>query len=278
MRDVGLHSGVEACTLIDELGPQAIGELIVSGDDGARGAVFVEQGRVCWAAARGLARRLTELLVDRAKLAPSAMESLFTSCKREHVPLGEHLVGQGVLSAEALREALLAHTVESLCCLCEPRARARWCPRSGNGYSPRFTFATSEIAASIGATNHRACATRLRAVLDDTFASGEWAAAFVRGEGRAAPEPVAIRGSVPPATILLRFGKWAASALDVTAVFADDSALLVVERASLQTPTSLVAFRDADAFVVGETSAHGPARMLNRRAKERRQGDGDADL
>ncbi|HEX7665666.1 MAG TPA: hypothetical protein VF407_14165, partial [Polyangiaceae bacterium] len=116
-------------------------------------------------------------------------------------------------------------------------------------------------------------------VLESTFSADEWGAAFVRGEGRAAPEPIAIHGAVPPATALLRFGKWAASALDVTSVFADESALLVVERTKSPEPMSLVAFRDRDAFVVGETRAHGPARMLNRRAKERRmEGTGDADL
>src|SRR5262249_20565820 len=65
---IGLAKTLDAWAFVDALGPHATGEIIVSAADGPRGAVFVEAGRVCWSAARGLARRLTELLGARAQL------------------------------------------------------------------------------------------------------------------------------------------------------------------------------------------------------------------
>lgn len=279
-RGVGLRNAYEGCSFVDELGSSAVGELVVSGTDGPRGAVFVERGRVCWAAARGLSRRLTELLGQRAALAPEAMETHFRFCRERRIPLGEHLVSEGILDARDLRAALLRHTVESLGHLCDEGARGTWCPREGSGYSPQFTFTTAEILASIGATSHEDVAADLRPLLGMCFGEGEWAAAFVRSASSAYPEPVAVHGPVPQgATMLVRFGKWAASALDVVAAFTEPTALFAVARASSKGATSLVAFRHGDAVVAGETGAHGPARILNRRAQQRRRGGrGNADL
>lgn len=278
--DVGLRNAFEACAFVDDLGSSTVGELVVNGADGPRGAVFIERGRICWAAARGLARRLTELLGERSTLDPHAMESVFRTCKEQHIPLGEHLVSRGVLSASDLRDALLQHTIESLGHLCSSDARASWVPRAGKSYSPRFTFATSELLAHIGASTHLEVATQLRPVLATSFAEGEWAAAFVRSSTSAFPEPVAVHGAAPrSATTLVRFGKWAASVLDVAAAFSDDGAFLSVARPSAADARSLVAFRHGDAVVAGETGAHGPARIMNRRAQQRRlRGRNDADL
>jgi hypothetical protein len=264
----GLRTSFDACMLIDDLGPSATGEIVVSGVDGPKGAVFVERGRVCWAAARGLARRLSELLGSRAAIGAHAMEEVFVTCKAERIPLGEHLVSRGLLRSEDLREALLQHTVECLHQLCTPDARAAFSLRSGRGYSPRFTFATTELLAHLGAATHPDVAARLRPVLEASFGEEGWAAAFVRSPTSAWPEPIAVHGSAPRAVrALLRFGKWAASALDVSVAFSDDSALFMAFR----NDGALVAFRQDDAVVAGETGLHGPARILNHRAQQRRK-------
>jgi hypothetical protein len=278
--EVGLRNAFEACTFVDDLGGAIVGELVVNDADGPRGVVFVEGGRVCWAAARGLAPRLSELLGARAGLEPSEMESLFLACKERRIPLGEHLVSHGVLSAEDLRVALLQHTVESLRYLCAGGARGFWCPRGGAGYSPRFTFATAELLTQLGATTHASVAARLRPLLESFFGDEDWAAAFVRSETSAFPEPIAVRGAAPhAATSLVRFGKWAASVLDVAVAFSGESAFLSIERTSSSARTALVAFRHEGAVVTGETSAHGPARILNRRAQRRlARRSGDADV
>jgi hypothetical protein len=271
-----LRSSADVFALVDELGPSAVGEIVLGADDGARGAVFVERGRVCWAAAHGLAPRLTELLIGRASIPPLEMEGVFRRCKAERKPLGEHLIQIGALAPVDLREALMQHTVESLRLLCQTPACATWFPRPGNGYSPKFTFTTAELLVHAGAERNRDIASAIRPILTGTFDDGDWAAAFVRNPNYAFPEPIATFGTPASSTrALVRLGKWAASVLDVIAAFNDEGALLALARPN----GALVAFRHGAAVVVGETGEHGPARILNRRARERRnQRSGDAHL
>ncbi|MDB4943204.1 MAG: hypothetical protein JWP97_2738 [Labilithrix sp.] len=266
---VPLRRSVDACAFVDELGGRAVGEIVVSDPAGPRGTVFVEGGRICWAAARGLGRRLGELLGARASVPPADMQSMFAACKEQRIPLGEHLVGQGVLSADALREALLQHTIESLGRLCAGDARGAWCPRSGAGYSPRFTFATAELLASIGSTVHARLAARVQPMLATVFDDeGDWGAAFVRTAHAAFPEPIALRGGgLHSATELLRLGKWAASLLDVSCTFSDARAFLALGKAV--GARSIVLFREGEAFIAGETGHAGTARILNHRARQR---------
>lgn len=262
-----LRSANDVYPLVDDLGPNAVGELVVAGDDGARGAIFIEGGRICWAAASGLAPRLTQLLVARSSVPPPAMESIFRSCKAERTPLGEHLIRIGALRPEDLRAALLQHTFESLGRLFASWACVTWCPRSGSGYSPKFTFTTAELMAYSGGQQHRSLAAEVVPILASSFA---WAAAFVRTREVAYPVPIAVTGEELARTKpLLRFGKWATSALDVVAAFNDPSAIYVVRRGS----ANVVAFCHGAAIVAGKTDAHGPALILNRRARERRNAD-----
>ncbi len=279
-RETSLRNAFEACAWVDDLGADATGEIVVRGVDLTIGSVFVEGGRVCWAAARGLARRLTELLEARAGLAPRSMEPLFVECREQRIPLGEHLVARGVLSAESLRDALLQHTAESLLMLCRADARASWMPRSGKGYSPRFTFATGELLAHVGALRHDSLAARVSTVLRGCFDDDSWAVAYARAGASAFPEPIASHGKIAKnATALVRFGKWATSVLDVTGAFTDEDAMFAVTRASPSSPASVIAFRECGAVFAGETGTYGFARILNRRARQRRiQESPDADL
>src|SRR6185312_11451726 len=98
-------------------------------------------------------------------------------------------------------------------------------------------------------------AERVQPVLAQFFGSeGDWATAFVRVAGSAAPDPIAMHGEVPhAATELLRLGKWAASVLDVAGAFSDPSAMLSLARGTDENPRALVALRFEDAFIAGET-------------------------
>lgn len=261
---------LEACAFVDQLGPMSTGEIVVASEE-PLGAVFVERGKVCWAAARGLARRLTELIGAKAGLSKPTMESAYAECKARRTPLGEHLVGQGLVSADDLRFALLQHTVESLGLMCGARSHATFHARPGTGYSPRFTFGTAELLTHTGALAHREAACRAHRVLQRVFATGEWGVAFTRSRASAYPEPIAVFGASPPsATVVLRYGKWAASALDITATFTDPNALLTVSRRNgIDGRAALVAFGEGGVLITGETGELGPARILNRRAQER---------
>ena len=268
--DAPVRSVDEACAFVDELGASATGEVVVGGGAGPMGTVFVEGGRVCWAAARGLARRLSELLAGRSGLSPSEMEVVYSRCKARRVPLGEHLVESGVLAASELRTALLQHTAESLLVLTEAGGRATFRPREG-GYSPRFTFATGEVLSRACAAQHAAIAASAEVALAAAFQGDDWAAAFVRSDSSALPAPIAIFGAAPStSTALLRAGRWAVSALDVAATFCEAATFLCVDHRSRGRESSFVAFRDRGAVFAGETTTLGTARIMNRRAAERR--------
>ncbi len=269
-RPIGIRTLSDVCTFVDELEPEAVGEIVVAGGGTTRGAIFVEQGRVCWAAARGMARRLTELLVDRAGGDAEAMERCYRQCQNEGARWGEWLVAKGVLSPGDLRAALFEHTLESIDVLCTDLEGSFWCPRASGGYSPRFTFATAELLVRAGASAHGNVVATVAAELAACFGDDDWGVAFVRSETSAYPQPIALRGNHPmAATDLLRVGRWATSTLDLAGAIRHEDPMLAVEVAPGR---SLLAFRFHGAVVVGETSSFGPARILNRRATARRGG------
>ncbi|MBX3198424.1 MAG: hypothetical protein KF894_09860 [Labilithrix sp.] len=271
-----LRSAVDLCAFVDDLDEGAAGELLVSSGQAAPGgAVFVERGRVCWAAARGLASRLTQLLMARSGASASTMEGLFRRCKEEGAPLGEVLVARRIVRPEDLRSALLQHTTESLDALCSDDASASFRPRAG-GYSPRFTFTTSEVLVRSsararlagGGSAHEPSVEEALHPFSEAVA-GEWGARFVRLGACAAPLPDAAIGVLPEkSAALLQVGKWAASALDVAATFQDEDALVTTLEYGGST---LIAWRHGRAIVAGRMGAQGPARVLNHRAALRRK-------
>ena len=265
---VSLRSIADACMFVDELDALAIGELAVKSDEGPLGSLFVQTRRICWVAARGMAQRLTELLTQPTT-PPGSMERHFLRCKAERIPLGEDLVARGVVSGAELRRVLLAHSAESLRHLCRPGSVATWTPRKAS-YSPTFTFPTSELWSRGTVVNDARLGEMARARLARLFdtADGDWGAAFVRPASAALPEPVALAGAFPVrASTLLRAGRWAASALDVARAVADSEPSLFVQG---EDERSFAAFAEDSlgpgAFIVGETTSAGTARILHRRA------------
>lgn len=264
-----MTSIVDVCGFVDELGDEAVGELLFASSDAVQGSAFIERGRICWAAARGMAKRLTELLARPAGLDAPAMERLYVTCKEAHHPLGEYLVARGLLAPESLRSALLRHTIESLHRLCAAGARPGFRPRGAGGYSPRFTFTTTEVLVVMLAESHSKCARRMHEELHEIFRDEEWGAAFLRSGQRSAPEPVAVHGEPPAsATMLLRAGKWAASALDVASPVEHRERMV----ACTVGRDTMVAWESEGTIFCGRTGVHGPARILHRRARARHVG------
>lgn len=262
-----LRLPAEACAAIDELGPDATGELVVESPDGPRGSVFVESGRICWAAAAGLAPRLTELLAARANLSAERMEALFRKCRAERLPIGEHLVECGALSADDLRSALLQHTLESMARLCSRDAEAAFVPRAGKGYRPKFTFATLELVAALGAQEHAAVAADVRVHMRELLGDGIWSAAYVRPPTVGPPRLVVFEGSSTSVRSILGYGKWGATMLDVAGALDPERPLVCATREVQGVVSTLVLFARGPAFVVAETGPHGLARVLARRAR-----------
>lgn len=273
-RQVSIASPEDLCAFVDELDPGSAGKLVFS-DGRTTGAVFVEDARICWAAAEGLSARLTELLVAKANVSADEMESLYRRCKSERAPLGEYLVGTGIVSAADLRSALARHTVESIRALVATHLVAEWCPRPHGGYNPRFTFGTSEVLARAGSAADEARSARAATELDACFSEGEWACAIVRDASRAAPSPIALHGAAPAsARELARVAKWAVSSLDMAAAFQATDAMLTVELPpGRRTPRRevVVAFGHEGIVYVGEATLQAPARILHRRTRAKRQ-------
>lgn len=258
-RAPSLRSLGDLFTEIDALPARFTGEIRLSRSAGAPlGIVFVEARRVCWAAARGLARRLSDLIAERACMTPAAMETHYRICKEERIPLGEHLVGRGILPADALRTTLLQHTVESLEHVLVTTTSSTFVPRAG-GYSPRFTFTTAELMMSTGVDE------RARVELEQHFGGIGWGAAYRRGDS-ATPRLVALTGPHPDdASTLARLGRWAASIVDMADAVEGGPAMVIATRGDRST----VALVSEGVLLVGEVGVHGAGRVLNRRASRR---------
>lgn len=273
-RYVSLETTEDLCAFVDELDHGSAGQLVFA-TERTRGTVYVEDARICWAAAEGLSGRLTELLVAKATVDSDEMETLYRRCKSERTPLGEYLVSSGIVSGGDLRAALARHTVESIRALACSGGVAAWCPRPRGGYSARFTFGTSEVLTRAGAASDEARSTRAAEELEECFSEGEWACALVRDASRAAPSPIALHGDPPPAARdLTRMAKWAVSSLDMAEAFRAVDAMLSVELPRARRTERrevLVAFRHEGIVYVGEATTHAPARVLHRRARAKRQ-------
>lgn len=279
---LAIRSAADVCDFVDRIEDGSVGELVVRSaapPSDVRGVVFVEGGRVCWAAARGLAPRLTELLTLRAAaMSGETMEDLFRRCRDEGVPLGEFLVARGIIQSNDLRSVLLEHTVESLAKLCKPDSEGSFTLRSGKGYSPRFTFRTAEILARASrrslSPSELDASVEMEARLPTAFVSGEWGAAYLRGGG-ATPSPIAVHGELPDKTSdVLRVGKWAASALDLASTFDGEDTFVTAMDEGGGVSSVFVAWPHGAgphrAFIAGRMSPRGPARLLNQRAQARR--------
>lgn len=145
----GADNVLRVLSEIEALPADATGALAFGPETSMSGVVLLERGRVCWAAAQGLRRRLTDLLRERCQpqLTNDEVEAVVQRCKQTGTPVGESLVADGRLTADALRATLLRHTVESLAAGVSWRAAPRWLPHRARGYQSAFTFQPAELLA-----------------------------------------------------------------------------------------------------------------------------------
>jgi len=256
---------VDACVLVDELEPDLVGELVLEGDAGPLGSVYVQHRSICWVAARGLARRLVELLDERflqqVTRAPATLEGELRRCLASGVPFTQDLLARGMMSSADLRAALLAHSAESLRRMCEPSRTTRWRPRQ-QAFDARFTFSTTELWCRANVAAMAGPGGRAEISLSGMVGfEGDWAAAFVRLPGHAAPQLVGLAGAYPErASIVLGAARWAASTLDVRAALgAEDGLILEPEDGAddLCMTTFPAPWIGPGAFVVGQLRGEG---------------------
>lgn len=215
----------ELLEFVEELPEDAVGEVVFHDESSQRGVVFVENNRICWAAARGLARRLVDLLRARADLdaCPETLEQIFVKCKAQGTPFGEALLESGLVSPARLRDALRMHTAESIVAMMRTESSTFWNPRGRGGYNARYTFATGEIIAQVSAGLNPRLAASAEETLRKVVEDGDWGAAFLRSHHLAEPVPLASVGAIEVSSkVFLGIGKWAIDELDLAVALTRD--------------------------------------------------------
>lgn len=113
--------------------------LSVHGDDGV-GGVFIDEGRIAWAAAPGTRHFLSDRLVS-AGADQHAIQKLVDEARRTGNPLGSLVVERGLMNAGAFAELLFEHTVVSLGAMASQHVtHVDHHPRRGGTFALAFTF------------------------------------------------------------------------------------------------------------------------------------------
>jgi hypothetical protein len=228
-----------------------VGALVVERNGGREGVVLVEEGRVCWAAAARMPRRLSDLLLERAPgLEAKDLQQVFERCRVQGRPLGESLVSDGLLSPDGLRRALLEHTADALSLLAGcAGARTRWFSRDERSYDPRFTFSTVELATALATRELPDLASEASATLVATLTEGSCGVALYRGGGASRPVSIAQHGprelSLAAIEIL---SEWAVRSLDLSSAFTEGARFTV---STLDTGESWIGWREGDLVYLG---------------------------
>lgn len=199
-------------TRLEALPRDVCGALVLSRDGEQVGAVLMEHGRVCWAMAHAMRRRLTDLLCHQTTppLDEQVVRSVYRECVDNHQPLGETLVRRAIVSETGLRRALRQHNAEAIALLSVPESEAVWTPKRSATYDSRFTFGTTELLVSVGALADAESASRARQVLRGVTPPDGTGAAYVALGGD--PIPVAeVNSTRFGAADFMDLGRWLSS-------------------------------------------------------------------
>lgn len=204
---------------LEEVPANAAGALVFGPLHRPAGTIVMEHGRVCWASARTMRRRLTDLLryQNDPPLAATTVESVYRRCAIERKPLGETLVQQGIVSETQLRRALRQHSSEAVAVLSLQRAAApRWIPHRHSRYDARFCFSLVDLLISIGALNNVDVARSSRKELASVLDAGGVGFAYHIAPGCALPTPIAaFNADEFKAADVVSLGNWSKDALDI---------------------------------------------------------------
>lgn len=191
----------------DVAGPES-GRLAFGAQANA-GAIFVERGRICWVVARGMSRRLHEILQSYSHDQSVDFGAIYQRCSASKTHLGQTLVDEGYISPHELEVSLRRHSAESLLALCQTElGELVWTSRGERGYEPRFTFRPVDVLVDVVALRTPEIHARARTVLQHFDAPGRAGGAY-RLDGHDAM-PVAVVGDLSVYE-LWSIGQWAAN-------------------------------------------------------------------
>lgn len=246
---------------VDDLSPQQAGTLSIGNEEhGVLVAIFVEQNRVCWAAASGLASRLLDLLRKGASEKSDEVRRVVLQARTERRPLWARLLASHALSFEALHEAMRQHTIESLCVLSGVSLRALWSPRQASFCYP-FAFRTIDLLVAVSAAELPDLAALAQAQLTSMVMEGETAIALARHE--AGTRIVAFCGELDSGVgKAMDLAAWVTGMSDLGDALAGHSrAVLLRGRGG----RNLVVLRRGDLLILVHTDDRGVARFLQQR-------------
>lgn len=262
----GLIAGVlRLLEVIDDLPPGATGAL----DFGSEGLVLVQNKKICWAVARTMRVRLTDILRGQATppLPREAVEDIYRACKTNGTPIGEALVKSNLVSEVGLRAALFKHNGEAIVALAQTGALLHKFVSHSTGYDPKYAFSTCEVLAMLGARDDPARAAAAQLELSNTLVQDTYGAAFVRSSAVAGSMVIAVdRECAFAAADLLEVCNWVSGLFDVAQTFDPE---VFAARASLGEKAMLVTWRLRDTGYVGLCESRAAAARLVSRLSER---------
>jgi hypothetical protein len=182
--------------------------LLSFGGDQAGGGILVERGRICWAAAPGLQRRLKDLLITSAARTDIDFDRIYERCRTNGSLLGQTLVDEGWISSHELEQALRRHTAESLIELSRGGDTMVWTSRGSRGYSPRFTFRPVDLLLEVVTIAMPQLQHAARLELAKVERADRRGAAFCSDIDYEVAVPIATFGDMPMHE-LLSLGRWA---------------------------------------------------------------------
>lgn len=194
---------------------------------GNQGVVLVERGRICWAVASDMKRRLVDLLRQQAQpaLSKESLESVFNDCRLRSKPLGETLVQSGLVSERGLWRALRQHNAEAVARIATTLAASNgtFQHHKHHRYDARFTYSTSELLVTLGALSDHSRASVAQSELEHCVPEGGRGAAFARDPDGTGVIPIGELGAADvTCSAFMDLGAWATSTLDVAASVTSD--------------------------------------------------------
>ena len=228
--DCNLSSLLDMLERVEELPQAACGALLLKATGDHEGTIYIEHGRLCWAVAHGMRKRLTDLVLQEAgdRTSRDQLEALYDTCRASGRPLGQTLVQERIITADGLRSALARHTAEALNLMSSwSRPECHWLDRGESSYDAMFTFDTVEISAEVSSLSQGLERRRREDELRAVVPKGAFAAAFVWPTHEREQLPVAVLGSGEHSIqTAVELGKWACNQLGLAGAVAETCHLM----------------------------------------------------
>lgn len=251
---------------VDDLPLGAAGAL----NFGEHGVVLVQSRKICWAVAHATRIRLTDILRNQTSppVAREHVEQIYRRCKETGTPIGEALVGSGLASEAGLRAALFNHNGEAIVALARSGlAPSEFIAHPKTGYDPKYSFATCEVLAMLGALDDRARAAAAQLELSSLLVPESVGAAFARSAAASSALLIAVAGGCDiPIADLMGLGNWSSGLFDVVTTVDPE---IFCARANWAGRAGLVAWRGKDVGYVALCSSRAAAARLVSSLSER---------